>query len=355
MSLRAFLGRELRWTRRRFAALLVVLIGLPAVLAAASLLFQTVIPRTAPVAVVPGSASVTAEELDLAHKTVRVIAEPVAYDTREAAFRALDREQVYGVVVVPPGLTAESGSVTVDYYISGQVVPYREPSSAVASVMDRLLDRGLPADVTVTRRVVGPEPTLSEYLLPTFLFVLLGVLAFAYLPYVLASEAGALDRVRVESSLAAYLGAKLTAFTALALVPVGTFALVARLLAYEVAVLAPGGVAVLLATFLALAALSGAVTFLTRFSTAGRLLNVLVLFLVLAFSGIVYPAGFFSPARRELIRLVPTHYAVVLVRNAMLKGLPPTTYPVAVAAVAGFCLASLLLAAGSLRYYRRVA
>lgn len=352
MTLRALIGTQLRWTRRRAAVLVLVLVVLPGAVAASSVLFQDVLPRDAPVAVVAGE-DATAEDVELATATLRLFAEPVAVDSEAAAFRALDRERVYAVVVVPGGLAGE-GSVTLDMYVDGRVVPYLEPSEAVASAVGITLDRNLAADIEVAHHVRGDRLDLAAYLVPTFLFALLGVLAFAYLPYALVRDESVLDRVRVASSLEAYLAAKLLVFTLLAAVPVAVFAAVMAWLGYPVALLRPTAVAVALATFLAFGATAAAVTFLTGFSTAGRLANVLVLFAVLGLSGVAYPAGFFSPIRRELIRLAPTHYAAVLLRNAALKDLGAATYPTATAVLGGTVIATLALAELSLIYHRRV-
>lgn len=355
MTLRALLGKELRWGRRRVLALLLLLVLLPGLFAYTSLLFQTVLPRNAPVAVVEGGEDVTEKDVDVATKSLRVVADPVHYDSRQAAFDALDREQVYGVFVVPPGLTAQEGEVTAEFHVDARVVPYLEPSQAVDAALGRLLNRGLPADVTVDWQPRGTELTLSAYLLPTFLYILLAVLAFTYLPYNLAGEEAALDRVRVQSSLAAYLGAKLLFFTGLALVPLVVFAGAVAVLEYPVTLLAPTAVGGYLLSFIGFAGVASTVTFLTRFETAGRLLNVVLLFVVLAFSGLVYPAGFFSPTRRAVIRLLPTHYGMVLVRNAALKDLGAATYPTAALVVVGFAVGGLALAGGALSHYRRVA
>lgn len=357
MTFRALLGKEFRWGRRRVVALLLLLVLLPGLFAYTSLLFQTVLPKTAPVAVVADSEDVTEKDVELATRSLRLFAEPVHYDSREAAFNALSREQVYGVLVVPPELDAQQGDATVEFHVDARVVPYREPSQAIDAALGRTFGRGLAADVTVdwVPHHNDPPLPLSAYLLPTFLYILLAVLAFVYLPYNLAAEADALDRVRVQSSLAAYLAAKLAFFTVLGAVPLVVFAGVAALLSFPVELLASTAVAGYLLSFVGFAGVASAVTFLTRFETTGRLLNVVLLFVVLAFSGLVYPAGFFSPTRRELIRLIPTHYGMVLVRNAALKDLGAATYPTAALVVAGFAVGGLAMAGGSLVHYRRVA
>lgn len=351
MTVRTLLRTHLHLLRRRIAVLVLVLVVLPGVVATGSLLFADVVPRDVPVAVVPGE-DAGAEDVELTRATLDLFAQPVTYESEAAAFRSLDREQVYGVVVVPGGLT-EGGSTSIELSVDGRVVPYIEPSGAIASAVESTLDRNLDADVRVEHVIRGQRVDLAAYLFPTFLFAFLGVLAFAYLPYVLAREAEALDRIRVESSLESYLATKLIVFTTLSLVPLAVFALVAAILAYPITLLDPTAVAVSMVIFLTFAATSSAITFLTGFSTAGRLANVLVLFGLLGLSGAAYPAGFFSPGHRELVRTTPTHYAMVLLRNATLKDLGGETYPAAVAVVLITALGTLALAKLSLGYHRR--
>lgn len=355
MSLRAFVGKEVRWGRRHLVALLLVLVVLPALFAYTAVLFQEVVPRDAPVAMVPGSDGPSDQDMSVARSTFRLFAHPVDYDSRERAFDDLANERVYAVVVVPDGLTAEEATVTVDVYIDARIVPYRDPSRGVVALAGRVFDDQLDANVRVERHELGREIRLSEYLLPTFLLGVLWTIALTYLPHTIAREAEALDRVRVQSSLAAYATAKLAAFTMLAAVPIAVFGAAGAYLGFDVLVLSPGVVGVALASFLALGAVAVGVTFLTRFSTTGLLANVVLLVGLLTLSGLAYPAGFFSPTRRELVRLLPTHYAAVLVRNAALKGTGPGAYPTAVLVLAGFVVGSLVLAGLSLRHYRRTA
>lgn len=347
------LRKELLWSRRRLLSLLFVLILLPGAFAYSSVFFQHVLPRDAPVAVVadPGA---TDDDRAVVESTMDLFSDPEPYDSRESARRALERERVYAVVSVPPGVadpntTRANVTVTTD----GDMVPYREPSQALVGILQVTLDRNLEADVEVRREPLGEERKLSAYLLPTFLMMLVMTFAFAYLPHVLAREEAVLDRIRVESSLDAAVGGKVAFFALLLAVPVGVFGGAGAYLGYGVRVLAPGALAAYLLTFLALGSVAAAVTFLTRFSTAGRLLNVLLLFFVFGFSGLVYPAGFFSPVRRQIIRRVPTHYAMVVARGSALKGHGVEQYAEWLAGLAGFALAGLVVLKLALLHYER--
>lgn len=351
--MRDVLRKEVLWSRHRLLVLAFVLLLLPGAFAATSVFFQHVLPKDAPVAVVGDDASDADRRVVTA--ALEGFSDPERYDSRVAAMTALEREQVYAVVTVPPGVAdPATEEATVTIAIDGDVVPYREPSAALANVVRFSLDRAVEADVSVERRIVGGERILSSYLVPTFLTVVVMTYAFAYLPYNLARERRVLDRLRVEASLWRAFAGKLLFLAALLLVPMAVFAAVAAALGYDVAVLAPAAVVAYLLTFLALGSVAGAVTLVTDFDTSGRLANVLLLFGFLGFSGLVYPVGFFSAWRREVVRLVPTHYAVVVARSATLKGASAGDFASWLAGLGGFALACAGLLYVSTRYYEVV-
>lgn len=344
MKLGTVLRKELTWSRHRVVALLLILVLLPGAFAYGATFFQSVLPRDAPVAVVGGE-DVSEDDREIVRVALELFSKPVDYDDRDAAFEALEHETVYAVVDVPPGIADRNVSqANVTVTIHGDVTPYREPSGALVTIVQRTLNRNLEKNVDVQRETLGEERKLSSYLLPTFLMILVMTFAFAYLPYNLASEERVIDRLRVETSLAAVLAGKILFFAALLLVPIVVFQGAAMGFGYDVLVVAPGALLAYMTTFVALASIAAAVTLVTRFSTTGRLLNVLLLFGVLALSGLIYPAGFFSPIRRTIVRLAPTHYAMVLARGAALKGHGLETYTTwAVGLVAMAALAAVPL------------
>lgn len=342
MSLRTILRKELLWSRHRALALLFVLVLLPAAFAGASVFFQHVLPKDAPVAVVADE-EVSEEEYDVVAASFRLFSKPIQYDSERAAMRDLERETVYAVVSVPPDLDdPDIDRVNMTVTIDGDMTPYREPSGALVNVVATTMNRQLDKRVVVQRSVRGEERRLSSYLLPTFLMILVLTFAFAYLPYNLAREEAVLDRLRVETSLDTVVAGKLLFFTALLAVPLLVFHGLGFALGYDVNLLAPGAILGYGLTFLACGAIATAVTFASGFGTTGRLFNVLLLFSFLGFSGLVYPVGFFSPLRREIIRRVPTHYAMLAVRGSSLRDLPTAEFATWLGGMALFALAMLV-------------
>ena len=124
-------------------------------------------------------------------------------------------------------------------------------------------------------------------------------------------------------------------------------------LGYDVRPLAPLAVLGLGLAFLSLASLAMTITILTKFRVSGRFLNVVALLGTIALSGLAFPVGFFSSLRTTIARLLPTHYAMILIRSGMLKGAGVGDFlgwVVGLAALAAVCLGAL---ATSAVHYRR--
>jgi ABC-2 type transport system permease protein len=353
MSLRSLLRKELYWSRRNVLVLLFVLCVVPGFFAASSLLFQDVIPRHTPVAVVAASDDVTDEELFAVQAGLSFFASPVEYDDRDAAVRDLQRERVYALLEVPHGIRDAGRDVTFRLFVDGSMVPFKEPSQTIAAIMERRLDDALDGRIAVERVVVGNSHDLSGYLVPIVLLGLVMLLAFTYVPHALASERRALDRVRLESSLEALVGAKLLFFTGLVCVPIVVFHLVLAGLGFGIGALAPATILAVLLTFVALSAIGMAVVVATRFGRTGRFVNALLFLFVLGFSGLAYPAGYFSAFRRTVVRAMPTHYATVVVRSSMLRELPLAAVADWLLSLAAVAVGALVVLELSIVYYRR--
>jgi ABC-2 type transport system permease protein len=352
MTTRSLLGKERRWVRRNWRALAVVFVLAPALLAGATAAFDQTVPRDVPVAVAPADDAVTDDELAAAAGVVRSVAHPVSYGSTDAATAALSREEVYGVVTVKHGLYDAGANVTLSFAVDGAMVTYREPSRAVAAGIREQVSV-FPATVTVERTVTGVERTLSEFLFASGAVVLLAGYAFVSLPYNLARERRVFDRIRVESSLAAMLGAKGVLFGALGALGVGAYAAAGAALGYRVALVEPVALAALGLTGVAAGATALSIGFLTRFSSTGRFLTVALLAGLVAFSNPVYPAGTFSALRRTVAGWMPLHHATVAVRAVALKDLPAGLVADRLVVLCGVAAASLCWLAVAVRVYER--
>jgi ABC-2 type transport system permease protein len=356
MALRSLLKKEVHWSRHNVLALLLVLLLLPAVFAATSVAFQNVIPRDASVAVTPQDDTVDEDSLTFVKGAITLFSDPEVIGDIDDARAALRREEVYAVIQVPANITdPDEDNATFVFYVDGSLTPFTEASKAIRNVMAFYLQRFLPADVAVERVVIGTSNTLSEYLVPIFLMAITMLFAFTYVPYNLATEANVLDRLRVEASLESVLWAKLLYFAALLLLPILVFGLLAQWMGYAIDPFGPGALIALLLTFVTMAAVSMTIMVVTRFSTLGRFLNVVVMLGLLGFGGLAYPVGYFSPLRKLIVRLVPVHYGMIVTRSSMLKDVQLSLFAEMLLGLAGVAVLALALLKLSAVYYRRVA
>jgi len=340
------LRKDIAWGKHRLAALLVLFVLVPAVVAGGTLFFEHTLPENSPIAITPTDEDVTEADLDVVRGGVAFVSDPKIVDSRDAAFSQLRREQVYAVIEVPPGITDTDGSATIDISVHGSVTIYRMPSQVLGTMLSDSLDEMLPADITGERHVIGDRKSLSEYLLPTMAMLVVMLVAFAYVPAVLAREAQVFDRLRLDSSLHRLVVAKLVFVTGLVLVSLGVIYLVGRLLGYGLQPPSVVAVGVLVLSFLGLSGLSISISFATDFSDAGRVLNVVCFFVLVVLSNLAYPAGFFSPLSKFVARHNPLHYAMIVVRSELLRSVPARVYApwiAAVAVVAGLSLSGMWL------------
>lgn len=353
MALRSLLRKEAHWSRRNLLVLAFLLLLLPTFFAATSVLFQDVVPRETPVALVPADGNVTDEDMEVVEAGLTAVSNPVVTEDSEEARRMLDRESVYAIVEVPGNVTDPTAEVEFSLIVDGSLAPFLSPSKTVQGLVEVELDRLLDADVTSEREVVGEEKDLPEYLYPTFLVALMIFFAFTYVPFNLRSESSVLDRLRVETSLEAVVAAKILFFTALMLVPVLVFHVAGVYHGYAVASLHPGAILALLLTFLLLVTVSSTVMVLTRFGGVGLFANAATMLGVLALSGLAFPLGFFSPLRTTIARALPTYYASVTVRSLMLKDVGIGLYADWLAGIGLLTLLAIVALKASIVYYRR--
>jgi ABC-2 type transport system permease protein len=353
MSLVALLRKELYWSRRNALLLCVLVVLVPLFFAGASVLFQDVVPRNVPVAVVPGDETVTESELEIVEGTIESFTDPTIVDDQTTAKRQLERERIYGIITVPPDISEAGTEAIVTWTIDGAIVPFQSPSEVLQSLTEFHLDRVFDSEVSVERTVTGDVHDLPAFLFPTLLMTITIFFAFTYVPYVLRRERDVLDRVRVEASLESLLGAKLSFLTVVTLVPVTVFHLAAQYYGYEVASFHLGAVAVLLVTFLLLATVSATVMVLTRFSSVGTVLNLILMLGLMALSGLAFPRGYFSTTRTTIATLLPTHHGMIVVRSLMLKDVGAGTYLDVIGGLCGLTVLALLVLKLASVHYRR--
>jgi len=354
MDLPTHLRKELAWSRHRLGALAVLVIVLPAAFGAGTLFFQHTFPENTPIAVV-GVDDATDDDTDIVVGAITAseFSDPVVYESGDRAFVDLEREQVYAVIEVPGNLGEQGTTSTIVLHVDGRITPYRIPSRALLSVFTIGIDRQLPGDVTAERRIIGTTTDLPTYLLPIFLMVLLMLVAFTYVPYNVANERSVIDRLRLESSVDAMLAAKFAVFVPFALLVILAGYGAGVLLGHSLQPLSLPLLGAYLLAFLYLSAISVSVMLLTGFSSLGRVINVVVFFVLIALSNLAYPAGFFSAWGRDVARMMPTHYTMIIARSHMLKDVDAGTFADWWGPLVGFTLATFLVLKLSVEWYKR--
>lgn len=339
----AFLRKDAQWSRHRLATVLVLFVVVPSVFATGTVFFEHTVPESSPVAVTPADGETTRNELEIVRGWLTFASAPRIVPDRGRAYEQLHREEVYAVIEVPHGIAEKEANVTVDVVVHGGVTIFRMPSRAIVSLIGESLDESLPAEIDAERRVIGPEVTLSTYLLPTFGMIVVMLIALVYLPANLAAEAAVFDRVRIDHSLAWLLAAKLLFFAGLASVSVAVVYTTGLVLGYGLGALTPAALGMYMLAFVFLAALGTAIMLATDVGDAGRVLNAVLFFALVPLSNLAYPAGFLSPIGRTVARANPLHYAMIVARSLLLKGHSPVRFADWIAGIALFTAASLLV------------
>jgi ABC-2 type transport system permease protein len=136
-------------------------------------------------------------------------------------------------------------------------------------------------------------------------------------------------------------------------VPLAVFDATSAYLGGSTQVLGVGTLLTVVLLFLLLGLVAATVMLAVGFGAWGRIANLLVLLFFVGFSGLAYPVGFFSPARRWLVRHVPTHYAAIATRGFVLRDDPVSMYADWLAGLAGAVVVAALAFAGAVELYER--
>ena len=349
----ALLRKEAITVRRNLGLFVVLLVVVPAALAAGTSVYQQTIPQDLPVAVAPAEEATTESDVRLVRGAVGFFGTPVDYDDRAAAVRAMQREEVYLTFVVPPGLTDADAEATVTVVTDRANAPLSDPAALTLGLLESRFDDAFPATVSLKRETVGTERTLSEFMLPSALFALVVLYALVYIPYQVREERRVMDRLRTETRLEYVVAAKLLFYGLLVAVPAGVASAAARYYGYGFDALGVETLAVLGLSFLYTAAAGLAVLFALRLRQAAVFVNLGLAVGVLALSGLVYPVGFYSALRLTIARALPTHHSLVALRGTMLRGGSLSFYADAVTWLVAAAGAAVLLLGVAIRRYDR--
>ena len=348
-----FVWSEAYAARRNLAVIAVGFILLPGLLMFGTLGFDQTLPEDIPIGIAPGDDATTENDLTLAQGGVALLGTPQRYETRENALRGLDREEVYLVILVPPDMLDEDSTAEFRMIAHGSAVPLLEATGLLAAFLDIELSSMLPGGADVVYEQRGVEYTLSEYLIPTGLTLFTLVVGLLYVPYDVRNNRQVLDRIRHQSSLEAFIAAKLLFYTAMTAVVLGAIAAANLYLESRVEPLRLETAAAVGLLFVSTAAIGTGVLFITGLGRVALFVNLGVLIGIVGFGSLLYPVGFFSPVRMEIARSLPPHYLAVMLRGHLLRGDPFELYLEWYRLVGGYTIACIGFCWGSIRTYER--
>lgn len=352
-QLRGFLKREWFGTRRNLGVLLVILILVPAGTAFGTAAYQQTIPEDIPIGIAPENESVSENELAVIKAGVTLYAAPIEYETERAARVALEREEVYLVLAVPPGLFETDGSVTLRMISDQRLVQFQEPANFTAGVLGTVLDTTVPADVRLHHERLGLAYSLSEFLIPTGLMIIVLLFGLLYVPLELYREREVFERVALNGTVKAATTAKIAAAGLLLVVPITVFQAVSMFLEYRLAHFSTDILGIIAITYLYAVCVGAGLMFWTRLRRAGVFLNFGILGAVLSMSSFIYPIGFFSAIRKQIATSLPTHHSMVILRSTMMKDAGVGEFPGRMREILLVTALAVLLLIVGIRRYRR--
>lgn len=353
MGLTAFLKKEWFQFRRNIAVVLVILVLLPGGAALGTAAFQQTVPEDIPIGITAADDDVAEQDMAVVQAGTALYASPDRYESRDEAVAALEREDVYLVMVIPEGAFEEGEDVNVTLISDQRLSPFQEPANYTQSLLDYHLNERLPSDVTVEHERIGVRYTLSEYLVPTALMLVLVLYSFLYLPFELHRERDVFERVDLQSRIETAVGAKIAFHSLLLVLPLTVFQLVSLFVGYRISHFNPYTIAIIAVTFVYLASIGGTIMFVTKLRRAGIFVNIGVMVGVLALSSFVFPVGFFSSVRKTIALTLPTYHSMVMMRSTMIKGVTLGLFRPRFEILVAFTILTALVLRSSIGYYRR--
>lgn len=351
MKIFPFLRKETFWARRKIGVLLLVLLLIPAFFFQITHSFEKTVPTSMPVTLIPRDDNVSIDDMRMIKNVVEPFVEPKISDSQKEAIDSLLRERNYAVLEVPPGLTKSLENAHVfRIYLDGGMVPVQKSSEYLYKVMSIYLQE-LPINIRLELRTVGNEKTISEYLTPSFLLLVIVFLGLFYIPHTLMEDKEVLDRVRSDASLGSMIIGKLAFHIPLIFIPVLVFRLLSGWFGASLQILTWGTAFFYTVTFVYFACLGVSVTFFFNCKIWGRVFNLLLGFFFITFSSFFYPTGFFGSQIQNLFRHLPTSYSVIGVRGLTLKSLRFSVFLDWAFILLLFTLFTFFLLWTSIRYY----
>ena len=319
VKLCAMLKKDVLISKRNISILFLIIL-LPMVFGLLSGSFKRTIPRNTPVMIVPQNSDVTQNDMDYVEGWTSLFSKPVIGIDEEEGVYKLQHEEAYLVFVVPPNVTQTmTGSGDFEILIDYSFVPVEKISEYVVHNVEIYFSTTSFKGSNIVLKKINTRKTMPEYMLPGFIMLMISLLALTILPHNMYGEYTIIRRLMIEHSFGSMVVSKILFFMILAAIQLLILRWSEVIVHVETSNIDLETLIIVLLSMLYLSSISLSISFFTKFSNAGNLINTLLLFLIILFSGLFYPVGFFPTFLQKLSMIFPTYYSMVIIRGVMLK------------------------------------
>jgi hypothetical protein len=316
-KLKALVGRDFL-TVERNALMLLFIILLPVGFGIIFASFKQVIPKSTPASVIAADANVT--DADMRFATYSILSQfcSPTIDSQEEAFRKLSREESYFVVSVPAGIKEGKGELKI--YVDNSLSPLAEVSDYVVEILKYELGKaGFNPAITVEKR--GNRIVPIEYFTPGVFIILLAITGILITPFNMMKDSSMMPRILSSAGVAEFIASKLLFSLLLGLVQIGILLATQSYLEMPILNLNYLSLATIILISMAMTSTGIFVSFALKLSNFGRYFCSALFGLIAAFSGALYPTGFLPSYLQLIPKMLPTYYALVVLRGFAVKGL----------------------------------
>lgn len=300
----------------RNALMLLLIFFLPVALGLIFATFKEVIPKSTPASIIQETPEVSEGDMRFATSILSNFCSP-SIDSKEDAFRKLSREEAYFIVSVPEGMRRGRGTIRV--YVDASLAPVAEVSDYVVEVLKYELGQvGFQPEIKVEKVGKGVMPI--EYFAPGVVLLILSISGLLVVPFNTVKEKAVLSRVLSSVAPWEFIASKLLFSLLLALVQIAIFFITESILELPLMSINPLFLAAAFLTSLALTSTGLFIAFALKLTNVARYVCSALFGLVAAFSGMLYPPGFLPVYLQPISKLLPTYYALVLLRSFGVKG-----------------------------------
>ncbi|MEM3400257.1 MAG: ABC transporter permease [Candidatus Micrarchaeia archaeon] len=284
--------------------------------------FKQIVPKSAPSAVV----SVGGNEEDVRFASAVVSLFSNVRIENEISEAKLYREELYFIVGVSEGISKGAGNVTI--YIDNAMSPVYELSTYAVEIIMYELTTHFSHVPKIYVKGFGTPVLPNQFFTPGIILLFAIITGLLIVPFTTRKDWLVYSRLTTIASPIHIVISKMV--FAFAIVLIQTILLLLTEYFFGLPLIKIDGtfLITLFITCVYLSLTGLLVSFLSRFSIAGQVLNVLLAGFLLVFSGLFYPVGFlprlpvFGDILQTIPKFMPTYYSAILMRSFAIREAP---------------------------------